>query len=95
MLNHPVMQITDVRDSIHNPAGAEDVRIFGEQRWRDDASLVLPRLEVRVGKEEEDFRELVFADEVGQELHRVGADACEVLVGSATEGFWWRGGQCG
>ena len=64
MLNHPVMQIADVRDSIHNPAGAEDVRIFGEQRWRDDARLVLPRLEVRVGEEEEDFRELVFANEV-------------------------------
>ena len=38
-------------------------------------------LEMRVGKTEEDFTELVFLKKVGEEFHRVGADAGCVLVG--------------
>lgn len=40
---------------------------------------MLPRFEVRVGKANKDFAQLVLFEEIGQELHGVGADACRVL----------------
>ncbi len=41
---------------------------------------MLARLEVRVGEADEDLAELVLAEEVWEEPHRVGAQARDVLV---------------
>lgn len=41
---------------------------------------MLPRLEVRVRKAEEDLAERSAGEEVGQEFHRVGADTGDVAV---------------
>lgn len=40
---------------------------------------MLSRLEVRVGKANEDFAQLVLFEEIGQELHGICPDACRVL----------------
>lgn len=82
VLIHPVVQLLDVGDDVHDAAGTQDVGVFGEQRGRDDASFVFARLEVRVREQEKQFRELVFVEEVGQELHTVGTQDADVVVRS-------------
>lgn len=42
---------------------------------------MLTLFEMGVRETEEDFAELAFGEEVGEEFHRVGADAGDVLVG--------------
>ena len=53
MLDHPIMQVANVRASVQDPSGLENVRVFTEQLGRNDAGLVLLLLEVWIGKEEE------------------------------------------
>jgi hypothetical protein len=43
---------------------------------------VLPLLEMRVWKAEKDRAELLLAEEVGKELHGIGAQTTDVLIGS-------------
>lgn len=45
-----------------------------------DTSLVLPCLKMRVREAEEDLGKLTSFEEVGEEFHRVCADAGDVLV---------------
>lgn len=80
MGTHPVVEVPDVSDGIHNSARLQDVCVFSEQSGGDDPCLVLPRLEVRVGKEEEESGQGVFWEVIGHELHRVCADNGDVLV---------------
>jgi len=47
---------------------------------------MFPLFEMRVRETKEDFRELVFLEEVGQEFHGVCADAGGVLVELRTGG---------
>ena len=75
------MQILDIGNRIHDTAGTQHIGVFCVERPRHDARLVFALLEMRVGKTEEDFTELVFLKKVGEEFHRVGADAGCVLVG--------------
>lgn len=81
MLHHPAMQILHIRDGVHFAPGLQHVCILGVQGGADDAGLVFAGLEVRIGEAEEDFLELRFGEEVGEEFHGVGADAGDVLVG--------------
>ena len=79
-LDHPLVQVLDVGDRVHLPAGRERVGVLGVEGRGDDARLVLAGFEVRVREAEEDFLQLVFVEEVGEEFHRVGPDAGYVLV---------------
>lgn len=81
MLHHPTMQVFDVRDRVHDPAGSQHVRVLGVQSRGDDSRLVFARFEMRVGKTQEDLGELGSVEEVRQEFHRVGSQARYVLVG--------------
>ena len=65
MPDHPLVQIAHVGDGVHDPAGAQDVRVLGEERGRDDARLVLALFEVRVWEEEEEVCEGGAGEEVG------------------------------
>jgi hypothetical protein len=80
MALHPLMQILHIRDGVHDPAGAQHVRVLGVERVGHDAGFVLTLLEMRVWEAEEDFGELRFGEEVGQEFHRVGTQAGYILV---------------
>ena len=59
---------------------AKNVGVFCIEAGRDDATLVIALLEVRVGEEKEEFAELSASKEVGQKLHGVAAHARDVLV---------------
>ena len=52
---------------------------------------MLARLEVRVREAEEEVRELPAGEVVGEELHRVGAEGGDVLVGAGAGAGAWRG----
>jgi hypothetical protein len=80
MALHPLVQILYIGNRVHDSAGAQHVRILGVERVGHDARLVLALLEVRVREAEEDFGELGLGEEVGQEFHRVGAQAGYVLI---------------
>ena len=84
--HHPLVQILDVGDGVHAAAGPQHERVLGVQRRRHDPRLVLARLEVRVWEAEEDGTELAAVEEVGEELHGVGAEAGDVLVGAGDGG---------
>ena len=80
MPDHPVMQILHIGNRIHNRPLLHHKRILTVQRRAHDPRLVLPGLEMRIRETEEDLRQLGLAEEVGQELHRVGPHAGDVLV---------------
>lgn len=78
---HPVVEILDVSDGVYDATGTEDVGILGEEGRGDDAGLVLPGFEMGVREEEEEGGEGVFFEKVGEELHGVGADDRDIVVG--------------
>jgi hypothetical protein len=79
--DHPKVKILNVSDGVHYTARAKDVSVFRVESARDDSSLVFPHLEMRIGKADEDFRNLPLEEKVWQEFHRVGPDAADILVG--------------
>ena len=79
---HPVVEIADVRNGVHDAAGTEDVCVLGQEGRGDDACLVLASLEMGVREEEEEGGEGVLGEIVWHELHRVCADDRYVLVGT-------------
>lgn len=76
----PIVQIPYVGDDVDAAAGAHDVGVLGHQGGRDNAGLALAGLEVRVREAEEEAGEGGAREEVGQELHRVGAQRGDVLI---------------
>lgn len=77
---HPVMEIFDVCNGIDDTARTEDVGVFCEKGWGDDACLVLPGLEMGIREEEEEGREGVLLEKIGEEFHGVGTDNGDVVV---------------
>mmetsp|Transcript_11584 Transcript_11584/g.48588 ORF Transcript_11584/g.48588 Transcript_11584/m.48588 type:complete len:238 (-) Transcript_11584:226-939(-) len=80
LLRHPPPQFLDVGDGVDDPAHRQRVRVLRQQRPLDYPPPVVRGLEVRVGEQEEQLRELTLLKEVGQVLHAVCADARDVLV---------------
>ena len=68
----PLVQILHIGDGVYDPPGAQNIGILRVERVGYDAGLVLALFEMRVGETEEDFGELVFGEEVGEEFHGVG-----------------------
>lgn len=78
--HHPLMQGFDICNSVHDASRAQRKGVFGVECRGYDSSLVFPCLEVRVGETDEDLGQLCLFEEVGEELHAVGAEAADVLV---------------
>ena len=78
--SHPIMEILDVSDGIHDASRAQYIGIFSEECGRDNPGLVLACLEMRVGKEKEDGGERVLVKVIREELHGVRADNGDILV---------------
>lgn len=78
--------LLDVRDGVHKTTGTQHVRIFRIERLGDDTGLVLAHFKVRVWEADENFGELVLAEEVGEEFHGVAADCGNVFVVAGDEG---------
>lgn len=83
-----MMVFFDIGDGVQKPSGPQHVCILGIQARRDDARLVLARLEVRVREADEDLGQLVSGEKIGEELHRVGPESGDVLV-PARNGSGW------
>ena len=80
MLDHPVVEIFDVRNCIHDPSRPQDIGILRVKRCRDNPSFVFPGLEMRIWKAKENFGELTLCEEVWKELHSVGPQTCYILI---------------
>ena len=93
MSPHPIMKIFNVGDSINYATWSEDIGVFCKQSWRDDASLVLARLEMGIWEEEEESRKRMLCEVVGHELHGVCADYGHVLVRAGKGRILWDGSR--
>ena len=77
------MQILHICDRVHHASGSQHVCVLGVEGGGDDAGFVFSGFKVRVGEAEEDFGELGFVEEVGEEFHGVGAEDGDVLMGAS------------
>lgn len=80
MLHHPAMQILDIRNGVDFAPRFHDKGVLGIQRRAHNARFVLALLEMRIGKAQENLVELLLAEKIGEEFHRVGAYAGDVLI---------------
>lgn len=102
MPQNPVVILLHIGNSIQQTARLQHIRVLGIQALRDNTSLVLARLEMRIRETNEDLGELVVAEEIGEEFHRVRPDTRDVLVVTRDDGcraadlvifdFWGGGG---
>src|ERR1700761_5982264 len=92
---HPLCEIVYVCDGVDDAAWTEDVGVFCEEGWGDDACFVFAELEVRVWEEEEEGAEGGFWEVVWEEFHSIRADNRDILVGVASRGRRGRSGVGG
>lgn len=59
---------------------SKDISILAQERRVDNPPLVLWSLEMRIRIQEEHFLELSLVEVISEIFHRVGANACDVLV---------------
>lgn len=71
MSQHPAMEVLDVGDGVDDAADAQDVRVLGEERRRDDARFMFARLKVRVRKQKKKRRQRLFAKNIRHKSHRI------------------------
>ena len=81
------MQISHIRDGIHDTTRTKNVGVLGKECGADNASFVFTRFEVRVGEEEEEGVELVFFEVVWEVFHGVGTENSNVLVRTGSRGI--------
>lgn len=77
---HPFVQILDVGDCVHDSAGTQSIRIFGQQCGGYNARLVLALFEVGIGEEKKEGGEGVLCKIVWEKLHGICADDGDVLI---------------
>ena len=85
MSQGPEIIILHIGNQVQQPARSQHISILGVEAPRHNPGLVLARLEMRIGKADKDLAQLAAPEEVGEELHRVGAEGGDVVVAAVDE----------
>lgn len=80
MLDHPVMEILHISDSVEEPTRAKDIGVLGQQSLTNNTGLVLLLLEMRIREQKKHFAELGLVEKVWQKLHGISTDDSDILV---------------
>lgn len=76
------MILLHIGNSIQQTARPKYVSVFSIKRLGNNARLVFPRFEMRIGETDEDLGELMFGEEIGEEFHCVRPMRGDILVTS-------------
>ena len=72
------MKIFNISICINPSFWLQQISVFRQKRIGHDSPLVLFLFEMRIGKEEENRRQLTLFEEIWQVLHSVRSDAAEI-----------------
>lgn len=83
MFYHPLMQVFDVCNCVHDTALFQNICVLTQQGVSDNSCLMLSLFEMRIGETKKHFRKLALFKKVGQEWEE--NDECVKIMRNATE----------